>query len=89
LKFAARSILNKLLWDSRIDRRDYEIVYESRGAPEGVERVSALFLSKVFSRGFEYEVEGKRKYIPFHRILEIRNVRTGEVVYKSRRHKFY
>lgn len=86
MKFAARSVLNKLLWDSRVNRGDYEIVYESRGAPSGVERVSALFLSKVFSRGFEYEVGGRRKYIPFHRIVEIRNVKTGEVLYRSRRH---
>ncbi len=85
MKFAARSILNKLLWDSRVNRGDYEIVYESRGAPGEVERVSARFLLKVFSRGFEYEAGGGRKYIPFHRIIEIRNIRTGEVLYRSRR----
>ncbi len=85
MKFAARSVLNRLLWDSRVNRGDYEIVYESRGAPGGVERVSASFLLKVFSRGFEYEARGGRKYIPFHRIVEIRNVKTGEVLYRSRR----
>lgn len=84
-KFALRELLNKLLWDPREDPGEYEIVYESRGAPGGVVRISAARVTKVFSRGFEHETERGILYIPFHRVIEVRKVRTGELAYVRRR----
>jgi len=80
-----RNLLNRLLWDSEIDPSDYEIVFISRGAPNDTEIICGSALVKVWARGFEAKVRGGTKYVPFHRIIEIRNRKTGEVIFRSPR----
>ncbi len=87
VKFNIRNFLNKLIWDDRLSPDDFVIVYLSRGAPGDREEVVCSLITKVHRNGFEYKTPGLRtKYIPFHRVLVIKNRRTGEVVFTSPRY---
>lgn len=77
-----RNLINRLVWDRSIGAESYTIYYRSRGAPHGVEAVRGSDVEKVYLRGFEARVGGRLRYIPFHRVLEVRNEATGEVVYR-------
>lgn len=78
-----RNLLNRLMWDRSLNPGEYVIYFESRGATSGFEVVKGDELEKVYLRGFEARMGGKVKYIPFHRVLEVRNEATGEVLYRS------
>ncbi len=80
-----RNLLLRLVWDRGLNPRDYVISFESRGAPSGVEAIRGDALEKVYLRGFEARVGGSARYVPFHRVIEVRNEATGEVLYRSRR----
>ncbi len=81
-----KNILNKLRWDTSEKADDYLITYRHRGAPGDVKRVRASAILKLgksyFTLPSESDDEGT---IPFHRVLEVRNKATQEVVWKSRR----
>ena len=80
-----RNLLIRLLWDPGIDAGDYVIAYRSRGAEGGFEVVRGSDIVKVYLRGFEVRSRRGVKYIPFHRILYIKNESTGKYLYRSRR----
>ncbi|MFH0897221.1 MAG: RNA repair domain-containing protein [Candidatus Bathyarchaeota archaeon] len=81
-----RDILNKLLWDPKENIVYYELAFIHRGAPMDVKVISCSLIAEVESSGFTYknEEEDEEVFIPFHRVLEIRNVRTGQVIYNKR-----
>jgi uncharacterized protein (UPF0248 family) len=79
-----RDILNKLIWDPKEDIKDYVIVYIHRGALNDQRRIPADLIEKVYVGSFLCTIDDDETIIPFHRILEIRNIRTQEVVYKKR-----
>lgn len=80
-----RDILNALFWDSRQRKDDYEIVYLHRGAPMNRRVVACKLVTKIRPIWFTYVDErGRETVIPFHRILEIRNVKTGESIWRKK-----
>ena len=79
-----RDLLNKLIWDSKEDIKDYVIVYIHRGALNDQRQIPAHLIEKVYVGSFLCTIDDEETIIPFHRILEIRNIRTQEVVYKKR-----
>lgn len=78
-----RNFLVRLIWDPSIQKSDYMIYFKSRGVPGNVEAVKGDSVKRVYLRGFEAESENRVLYIPFHRIVMIRNSATGEVVYQK------
>lgn len=78
-----RNFLVKLIWDPNIQKGDYIIYFISRGAPGNIESVRGNSVKHVYLRGFEAESENRVLYIPFHRIVLIKNDATGEIVYKK------
>jgi len=79
-----RDLLNKLKWDPKEDIRDYIIVYIHRGALDDRRQIPAHLIEKVYVGSFLYTIDDEETIIPFHRILEIRNIRTQKLVYKKR-----
>ncbi len=80
-----KNILNKLRWDEKENPNDYLITYRHRGAPGDVKQIKA---SMIRSLGKSYFTLSERagdeeSVIPFHRILEIRNV-NGTTLWVSR-----
>ena len=79
-----RDLLNKLKWDPEEDIRDYVIVYIHRGALNDRRQIPAHLIEKIYVGSFLYTIDDEETIIPFHRILEIRNIRTQEIVYRKR-----
>ncbi len=81
-----RDVLSRLLHDSSLVKDDYEIVYVSRGALDDLEHISGADLVRVTRFGFSWRTPtGVIKEIPFHRVVLVRNVRTGSVLYLNPR----
>jgi len=86
-KMKIKEIFNKILWDPREKERknDYEIVFIHRGAYQDRKTIPVTMIKEVKSSMFIYVNEiGEETYIPFHRILEIRNRKTGEILWSKR-----
>lgn len=83
-----KEIFNKILWDPREKKNieDYEITFIHRGAYQNRKTISMTMIKEVKSSAFIYLSEmGEETYIPFHRILEIKNKKTGEIVWSKRK----
>ena len=74
-----KETLNKIFWHPNYKREDFEVVILHRGAKENKKIIP---LDDVEIKG-NYLIYFDT-YIPFHRILEIRNKKTGEILYKKK-----
>lgn len=81
-----KNILNKLRWDSSENAEQYLITYRHRGVPDDMKQVKASEIVKLGKSYFTLPSEsGDDVTIPFHRILEIRNLTTTDLIWKSRK----
>ena len=74
-----KEILNKIFWHPDYNKEDFDVVILHRGV-EGDKKTISLE---------DVEIKGNYliyfdTYIPLHRILEIRNKKTGEILYKKK-----
>jgi uncharacterized protein (UPF0248 family) len=74
-----KETLNKIFWHPNYKREDFEVVILHRGAKENKKIIP---LDDVEIKG-NYLIYFDT-YIPLHRILEIRNKKTGEILYKKK-----
>jgi len=79
-----RDLLNQLKWDPKEDINDYIIVYIHRGALNDRRQIPAHFIKEIYVGSFLFTLDEEETIIPFHRIIEIRNIRTQELVYQKR-----
>ncbi|MFX0069303.1 MAG: RNA repair domain-containing protein [Promethearchaeota archaeon] len=79
-----RDILNRLRWHPEEDIQDYEITFTHRGAFQDRKTIHAEEIDEILSSYFTYKEREETVVIPFHRILEIRNRKTGEITWKKR-----
>jgi len=78
-----REILNKIFWDPRQRKEDYEIIFIHRGAHMDRRVVPCGLVNRIQPSSFTYVDEsGDETIIPFHRILEIRNIKTGKPIWR-------
>lgn len=78
-----RRAINRLLWDEALGRRG-EVVYVSRtGNGVTLEVVGCDQVTDVSKHYFRVGSGSGAKYIPFHRVVEVRSA--GRVLWKSRR----
>jgi len=81
-----KNIFNKIFWDKRENPRDYSVTFIHRGAPGDIKRISVSSIEKVGASWFTYSSgEDESTVIPFHRIIEIKNVKSKEVLWRSRK----
>ena len=78
-----KNIFNKVLWDKKERKEDYEVIFIHRGAPEDRKTISFGSIKKASKSTFIYDYEGGETTIPFHRIVIIRNVYTGDIIWKK------
>jgi len=76
-----RQILNKLVWDERERLVEYEITFIHRGAPRDRMTVPCSIITKIGPSWFTYKSREEEAIIPFHRIIEIRNVKTDRLLW--------
>lgn len=80
-----RSILNRIFWDNRENPEDCVLSFIHRGAPEDVRTISLKRIGEIGGSWFTYQDEsGRETTIPFHRITLLKNVRTGDVLWRKR-----
>ena len=82
-----KEVFNKILWDPREREKieEYEVTFIHRGALQDRKTIPVTMIKEVKSSMFIYINEnGEETYIPFHRILEIRNRSTGEILWSKR-----
>jgi len=84
-----RNILNRLRWDSRENPENYEITYRHRGVAGDMKRIRASQIQKLgksyFTISGDSKTENEEATIPFHRILEVRDLLNQTVLWKSRK----
>ncbi len=68
-----------------MDINDYIIAFRSRGAPNEIEEMNASNLVRVTRDFAIFTSGGMLKLIPLHRILYVRNIKTGERLYPFKR----
>ena len=76
-----RDLLNKIIWDPREDRGNYEITFIHRGVPGNVKRISMSDVVRISKSWLIYLDSGSEQPIPLHRVLHVTDRRTGEVVW--------
>ena len=80
-----RDLLNKIIWDFREDRQNYEVLFTHRGGEGDVKRISMSDVVRVKRSWFVYLDSGSEQPIPLHRVLEVRYRRTGDVLWSKPR----
>jgi len=81
-----KNVFNKIFWDKRENPSDYSVTFIHRGAPGDIKGISASLIERVGASWFTYSSgEGEPTVIPFHRIVEIKNVKSKEVLWRSRK----
>lgn len=81
-----KNILNKLRWDPN-GTVDYLITYRHRGAPGDIKQIHGSQIRRLGKSYFTIskDSESEETIIPFHRILEVRNVLDDKVIWQSRK----
>jgi len=70
------NLINKIIWHPELNPGDYEIVYLHRGAENNKKTIPMDKIS-IEDSFIIYE----ESHIPLHRILEIKNLKTGKTIY--------
>lgn len=84
-----RAILNRIRWDDQVKESGskIQIIYIHRGAINDRKTVLFSEIKDILTAFFTLKSEifpGEKTNIPFHRILEIKNLETGEIVYQKK-----
>ncbi len=80
-----RDVLNRIRWDPQSGSSVYQITYIHRG--DVGDRRTILFsdIQEIHSSWFSYESSDSGEItIPFHRVIEVRNQKSGEILWKKR-----
>lgn len=77
-----REVLNRIKWAQGLNVHQVVIIH--RGSPGDVKVIEGRSIKELFRNFFIYEEDGVETYIPYHRVLEIRNT-SGKVLFKRER----
>ena len=80
-----KNIFNKIFWDERLDKKDYLVTFIHRGAPSNEKTIPTSLIKQIGKSWFTYQDQDMEEvYIPMHRVVSIRNLITGEVLWRKR-----
>ncbi|MEM3506958.1 MAG: RNA repair domain-containing protein [Candidatus Bathyarchaeia archaeon] len=77
-----RNLLNKIIWSKSNDAENFEITFIHRGEVNNRKSILAKNIIKVGKSCFYYKENGET-LIPFHRIVLIKNLKSGKVLWKK------
>ena len=80
-----REILGKIFWTESATAEDFTVTFIHRGAPDDMKTIIFSSIVKVGRSWFTYRSNGGETLIPFHRILEVKNIRTGTSMWRKSR----
>ncbi|MFH1327395.1 MAG: RNA repair domain-containing protein [Candidatus Bathyarchaeota archaeon] len=78
-----KEIFGKIFWDKRERVEDYTVTFIHRGAPGDQKTILCTSFVNVAKSWFTYRSDEEETLIPFHRILEIKNLKTGKVLWRK------
>ncbi len=84
-----RAVLNRIMWDSKLKecKGDFTVTFIHRGAPNDEKTIAYEQIVQVLASWFIYKDEtGEEIQIPFHRILNIKNIKRNTYLYLKNRH---
>lgn len=79
-----RDILNEIKWNKKNDENDFNLKYIHRGTPKNYRKIKIADIEDILGAFFTIKglkFENELVNIPFHRILEIKNHETNEILY--------
>jgi uncharacterized protein (UPF0248 family) len=79
-----KNILNRIIWDQKLNPDNFKIVYIHRGGINDISSVNGKSLKWVGNSWFIIKMETEEISIPFHRILIVQNEKTGEILWRKR-----
>ncbi len=80
-----RDVLNRIFWNAAEKTEDYEVTFIHRGAPMDRRTIPFKAIKEVRSSWFVYSQSGEEDtLIPLHRVLEIKNLRSGRVLWSKK-----
>ena len=80
-----RELLNKLFWDTTEKKDNYKIFFLHRGAALNRKNILFTSITKIHASWFTYlDENGNEILIPFHRVLDIINVKNGKSIWTKR-----
>ncbi len=83
-KPASREVIEKLLWDKRLKAGNIVLTYIHRGVEGERKTLSASRILRLRGGWIIYlDEKGVESQLPLHRVVEIRNTITGEVLWKK------
>jgi uncharacterized protein (UPF0248 family) len=77
--------LGKIFWTESATVEGFTVTFIHRGAPEDTKTIIFSSIVKVGRSWFTYRSNGGETLIPFHRILEVKNIRTCTSLWKKSR----
>ena len=86
MKNTIRNILNDLKWNDKYNEHYFSLKYIHRGAPRNYKKIKVSEILEVLSAFFTIkgkEFDNEIVNIPFHRIIEIRNDKTNQILYEK------
>ncbi|MHA1230031.1 MAG: DUF504 domain-containing protein [Candidatus Helarchaeota archaeon] len=86
MKGEIREILNKIKWTKPTEYKDYLIIFTHRGYPNDKKEIKFDKIVGVKSSYFLYKENESSEitHIPFHRILEIIDLKNDKILWKKR-----
>jgi len=75
--------LNKIRWNKRFNPEDYVITFIHRGVKDNKKTIPYRLIASIGKSWFTYKSEEEEVFIPYHRILEIKNIKTGEILWSK------
>jgi len=79
-----REILNEIKWDKKNNVEDFSLKYIHRGSPKNYKDLKITDIKDILGAFFTIKglkFENELVNIPFHRILEIKDNKTNEILY--------
>lgn len=77
-----RNLLTRIIWSRADELENFEITFVHRGGIKDKKSISAKSITKVGKSCFFYEGD-EETLIPFHRVVLIKNLKSGEVLWKK------
>ena len=78
-----KRLFDKIIWDSREDKKNYELTYIHRGAKMDQKTIPFELIKGVTKSTFTYICDGENIKIPLHRVLFVRDIQKKELIWRK------
>lgn len=79
-RITIRDLLNEIRWDERHDPESYSVVFIHRTDEGNTKEIPYTSIVEISSGFFTYSYMGDEAIIPLHRVIQIKNRKTGDIL---------